>query len=171
MLGLHSETFSGSHGKKDDVWKVCFGKMNLAAVGRRYIGSESLEKSSRKNILISKIPADKSLLAFSQAWGNSSHKNESDSVWWELRIDWQVPFLTERSVHGCSAESVDYSLSVDSSVYGISRARILEWVAISFSRGLSRPRDRTHISCNAGRFFTTEPLGKPEDALKWSEVA
>ena len=120
--------------------------MNLAAVGRRYIGSESLEKSSRKNILISKIPADKALLDFSQARRNSSHKNESDSVWWELRIAWQVPFLTERSVHGCSAESVDYSLAVDSSVYGISWARILEWVAISFSRGSSRPRDWTCIS-------------------------
>ena len=30
---------------------------------------------------------------------------------------------------------------------GISQARILEWVAISFSRGSSRPRDRIHISC------------------------
>ena len=34
-----------------------------------------------------------------------------------------------------------------SSVYGIFQARILEWVAISFSRGSSRPRDQTHISC------------------------
>ena len=34
-----------------------------------------------------------------------------------------------------------------SSVHGISQARILEWVAISFSRGSSRPRDQTSISC------------------------
>ena len=47
-----------------------------------------------------------------------------------------------------------------SSVHGISQARILEWVAISFSRGSSRPRDRTCISCIAGRFFTTEPPGE-----------
>ena len=33
------------------------------------------------------------------------------------------------------------------SVHGISRARILEWVAISFSRGSSQPRDGTHVSC------------------------
>ena len=46
------------------------------------------------------------------------------------------------------------------SVYGISQARILEWVAISFSRGSSRPRDRTHTSCIGSRFFITEPLGK-----------
>ena len=34
-----------------------------------------------------------------------------------------------------------------SSVHGISQARILEWVAISFSRGPSQPRDQTHIFC------------------------
>ena len=39
-----------------------------------------------------------------------------------------------------------------SSVHGILQARILEWV--SFSRGSSRPRDRTWVSCTAGRFFT-----------------
>jgi len=41
-----------------------------------------------------------------------------------------------------------------SSVHGILQARILEWVAISFSRGFSRPRDQTRVSCIAGRFFT-----------------
>ena len=41
-----------------------------------------------------------------------------------------------------------------SSVRGILQARILEWVAISFSRGSSKTRDRTLVSCTAGRFFT-----------------
>ena len=41
-----------------------------------------------------------------------------------------------------------------SSVHGILQARILEWVAIFFSRGSSRPRNQTQVSCNAGRFFT-----------------
>ena len=44
-----------------------------------------------------------------------------------------------------------------SSVHGILQARILEWVAISFSRGSSRPRHPTQvssISCIEGRFFT-----------------
>ena len=40
------------------------------------------------------------------------------------------------------------------SVHGIFQARVLEWVAISFSRGSSRPRDRTWVSCIAGRHFT-----------------
>ena len=46
------------------------------------------------------------------------------------------------------------------SVHGISQARILRWVAISSSRGSSRPEDQTRISCMAGRFFTSEPPGK-----------
>ena len=48
-----------------------------------------------------------------------------------------------------------------SSVHGISRARILESVVISFSRRSSWPRDWTLVSCLAGGFFTTEQLGKP----------
>ena len=48
-----------------------------------------------------------------------------------------------------------------SSVHGTSQARILEGVAISFSRGSSQPRDQTPVSCLAGRFFTTEPPGEP----------
>ena len=41
-----------------------------------------------------------------------------------------------------------------SSVHGIFQARILDWVAISFSSGSSQPRDWTQVSCTAGRFFT-----------------
>ena len=57
---------------------------------------------------------------------------------------------------------MDYS-PPGSTVHGISQARILEWVDISFSRGCSCPRDQTHVSCLsciAGEFFTTEPPGK-----------
>ena len=43
-----------------------------------------------------------------------------------------------------------------SSVHGIIQARILEWGAISSSRGSSWPMDSTHVSCLAGRFFTGE---------------
>ena len=53
----------------------------------------------------------------------------------------------------------------DSSVHGISQARILEWVATSFSRGSSRLRHQTRVSCKsplAGGFLTTEPPGKPK---------
>ena len=44
-----------------------------------------------------------------------------------------------------------------SSVHGIFQARILEWIAISFSRKSSRPRDGTQVSCTVGRrvFYET----------------
>ena len=52
-----------------------------------------------------------------------------------------------------------------SSVHGILQARLLEWVAKPFSRGSSRPRDRTHISCllhwQAGS-LPLAPPGKPK---------
>ena len=44
---------------------------------------------------------------------------------------------------------------------GILLARILQWVAISFSRSSSQTRDGTGISHIAGRFFSTEPPAKP----------
>ena len=40
------------------------------------------------------------------------------------------------------------------SIHGIFQARILKWVAISFSRGSSQPRDQTQVSRTAGRRFT-----------------
>ena len=46
-----------------------------------------------------------------------------------------------------------YSLP-GSSVHGILQARVLDWVAISFSRGSSRPMDQAQVSCLASRRFT-----------------
>ena len=59
-----------------------------------------------------------------------------------------------------SCDPMDYS-SPGSSVHGISQARVLEWVAIFFSRGSSRHRDQAVSPALAGGFFTTEPPGKP----------
>ena len=42
---------------------------------------------------------------------------------------------------------------MDYTVHGILQARMLEWVAFPFSRGSSQPRDRTQISCIAGKLF------------------
>ena len=47
-----------------------------------------------------------------------------------------------------------------SPVHGILQARILEWVAISFCKWSSRPRDITKVSLTAGRFFTLWATGK-----------
>ena len=52
-----------------------------------------------------------------------------------------------------SCDPMNCSLS-GSFVHGILQERILEWVAISFSRGSSQPRNRTRVSCIAERCFT-----------------
>ena len=49
-------------------------------------------------------------------------------------------------------DPMGYSLS-GSSVHQIFQARVLEWVAVSFSRGSSQPRDLNRVSCIAGRGF------------------
>ena len=61
---------------------------------------------------------------------------------------------------------VDCSLP-GSSIHGILQARILEWVAISFSRGSSQPRDQTQVSCIAGRHFT---LWATREAQEWATL-
>ena len=53
-----------------------------------------------------------------------------------------------------------YSLP-GSSLHGILQARILEWVAISFSRESSQPRDQTWVSCIEGRCFTFWATRRP----------
>ena len=53
-------------------------------------------------------------------------------------------------------DPMDYSLP-GNPIHGILQARILEWVAISFSRASSQPRDLTQISRIAGKLLTVEP--------------
>ena len=59
---------------------------------------------------------------------------------------------------------MDCSLS-RSSVHGILQARVLEWVAISFSRGSSTPRNQTQVSHTADRFFTSWTTREIESVL------
>ena len=64
----------------------------------------------------------------------------------------KVKVLVAKS-HPTLWDPMDYS-PPGSSVHGILQARILEWVAIPFSRGAFLTRVRTRVSCTAGRFFT-----------------
>ena len=50
-----------------------------------------------------------------------------------------------------------------SSVNGIFQAIVLEWIAISFSRGSSQPRDRTRISRIVDRHFTVRATREETD--------
>ena len=57
----------------------------------------------------------------------------------------------------CSVMSDSYPMDCSlpgSSIHGIFQARVLEWIAISFSRGSSQPRDRAQVSHTVDRRFT-----------------
>ena len=77
---------------------------------------------------------------------------------WQLKI---IAFHKKASQGGSEVpqscltlcDQMDCSLP-GSSVHGVIQARIMEWVAISFSRGSSWPRDWTQVSCIVGRHFT-----------------
>ena len=75
-----------------------------------------------------------------------------------LRIK-SLTYVLSCSVVSSSCDSIDCS-PAGSSVHGILQARMVEWVAISFSRGSSWPRDRTQVSCIAGRLFTDWVMGE-----------
>ena len=57
-----------------------------------------------------------------------------------------------------------------SSVHGTHQARILEWVAIPFSRGSSWPRDQIQVSCVAGRFFTIWATWEAPYVFDWENA-
>ena len=69
-------------------------------------------------------------------------------------VHFELIFYESEVAQSCPTlcNPVDCSPS-GSSAHGILQARILKWVAISFSRGSSWPRDRTQVSCIAGRRF------------------
>ena len=77
-----------------------------------------------------------------------------------LKMEWIV------SCQSCPTlcNSIDYS-PPGSFVHGILQARILEWVAIPFSRGSSWCRDQTQAPCIAVRFLTIWATSKPKNVL------
>ena len=77
------------------------------------------------------------------------HMNES----WKHSAKWRKKKKVKSLSHVPLYDPVDCNLQ-GSSIHGIFQARILEWVAISFSRGSFQPRDWTRVSCIAGRRFT-----------------
>ena len=120
------------------------------------------------------------LVVLSVKWSNSLYsfnRTVHCCVWVCVVYNWQVPWMQWAPKHPAHSSSWEDRLSfkvcmcvcsvtqscltlcnpIDcsppgSSVHKIVQARILEWVAISSSRGSSRPWDRTCISC-AGRQF------------------
>ena len=58
-----------------------------------------------------------------------------------------------------------------SSVHRVLLVRLLEWVAISFSRGASWPRDWTWVSCIAGGFFTILAKSGFQNPSRWNSCS
>ena len=96
----------------------------------------SLPNDVRQEILKMHVPGQITLLARAAETGT------------QFEVKWSE--VAQSCLTLC--ESVECS-SPGSSIHGILQPRILEWVPISFSRGSSRPRDRTQVSCIAGRRF------------------
>ena len=78
----------------------------------------------------------------------------------ETPFIWGIHLISDTVLYCCCCESGSVTCSVVSnsfppvsSVLGILQARLLEWVAIPFSRGSPQPRGWTHVSSLAGRFF------------------
>ena len=88
------------------------------------------------------------------------------TCWQKMCLRWNSYSFMWVHAQSCPTlcEPKDCSLP-GSSVHGILQARILEWVAISFSRGSSHLRNWTQVSCIfyiAGECSTAEPPGKPQ---------
>ena len=84
----------------------------------------------------------------------------------------QIPYnytMSSEVAQSCLTlcDPIECSLS-GSSIHGIFQARVLEWIAISFSRGSSWPRNWTQVSRFAGRRFTVWATRKAE--YKWGKV-
>ena len=77
--------------------------------------------------------------------------------------------VISHSVVSDSLQPMDCS-TPGSSFCGFSQARILEWVAISFSRGSSRPGDWTHISCISEFLQISSELSWSIPTLKWGST-
>ena len=84
-------------------------------------------------------------------WTTISRRNLNSSPWISIGVFYIKSLVTQSCPTLC--DHMDCRLP-GSSIHGIFQARVLEWVAISFSRGSSWPRDWTRVSCTVGRRFT-----------------
>ena len=82
---------------------------------------------------------------------HSAHDSRLVSFHWYFQPVKVRVLVTQSYLTLC--DPIDYN-PPGSSLHGIFQARILEWVAIPFSKVSSWPRDWTWVSCIAGEFFT-----------------
>ena len=95
-------------------------------------------------------------------------ENPRDREDWWATVQRVTKIRTQLSMHTHRKVKVAQSCltlckPTDYTVYGILQARILEWVAFLFSRGSSQPRNQTHVSHTAGRFFTSRATREAQE--------
>ena len=92
------------------------------------------------------------------------------------RIIWNIFFISSSKICACPCSVVQPCLTLcnptdcsptGSSVHGILQARILEWVAISSSRGSSQSRDQTRVSRIAGRHYNLWAIREARETKLW----
>ena len=96
-----------------------------------------------------------------------AYRGEPPLSFFQYIPSYSTMYIHSVSVNGKVAQSCPALCDLmDYMVHGILQARILEWVAFPFSRGSSQPKDRTQVSCIAGRLFT---IWAPREAQEyWS---
>ena len=144
--------------------KVWLGKLCWDAQGGSELGNQSEAKLDR--------PSDQWRVQGRirvRAWKEAVCLLPSDNIlnlisspWFWLQPFYQQSQLRLAPLRNVTGPSLNESLSrmtlcnpMDYSVHGILQARILEWVAVPFSRRSSQSRDQTQVSHIAGIFFTS----------------
>ena len=164
-----------------EVWgRMCINTLLLSQGMCCYLGKKSqLNQIASLAMWLVRIPAQTSCFCHVQ----ETVSFYEDHSWSGPVLDKLFCFLWKMDVKGVQGDDlkivslwdlwdpIHYSLPA-SSVLEILQARILEWVAISFFRGSSWPRDRTLVSYVAGRLFTIwdtrEAWGNNSGARWWS---
>ena len=150
----------------EEIWK-CSSSFSLPSI---YLNSSSIVHPYVRNFSFCVVAPTPLLLRWFSLyiwrfWGLEPKRNFDINIKIQYTC-WQSEVKESEVAQSCPTlcDPMDCSLS-GSSVHGIFQARVLEWIAISFSRGSFRPRNRTRVSRIAGRRFTVWATREGDSAL------
>ena len=116
----------------------------------------NLEKVLLAEYLLEKKHINSAVKLYTGLWGFEPNGDKLNHTHWFRREKrFQLPTMNHEVAQSCQTlcDPMDCSLP-GSSVRGIFQAIVLEWIAISFSRGSSQPRDQTRVYGIVDRRFT-----------------